>query len=419
MDRIVVSGGPRLEGEVRASGSKNATLALMAAALLAEGETRLCNAPRVRDVDAMLELLRALGARAEWLPDEPHTLRIDATRIAEPEAPYDLVRKMRASFMVLGPLLGRCGLARVSEPGGCAIGVRPVDQHLKGFAALGAKISLDHGTVEARVERLEGGRVVFDLVSVNGTQNVMMAAALARGETLIENAAREPEVLELADAMARMGVDLEGAGSDCIRVRGASKLRGIQHTVSGDRIETATLLTAGIVTRGDVTVTATDPTHLDAVLDKLREGGAELEVAADRVRARAGEPLRGVDVATAPYPGFPTDMQAQLLAALCIADGSSVVTENVFENRFMHVPELQRMGADITLQGRAALVRGVPRLAGAPVMATDLRASACLLVAALAAEGTTTVSRVYHIDRGYERIEEKLRSLGADIRRES
>jgi len=418
MDRIVVRGGPRLEGEVRASGSKNATLALMAAALLAEGETRLANAPRVRDVDAMLELLGALGARAEWLPDEPHTLRIDASRIVEPEAPYDLVRKMRASFMVLGPLLGRCGLARVSEPGGCAIGVRPVDQHLKGLAALGAKISLDHGTVEARVEQLVGGRVVFDVVSVNGTQNVMMAAALARGETLIENAAREPEVLELADALARMGVELEGAGSDCIRVRGTRRLRGIHHTVSGDRIETGTLLTAGIVTRGDVTVTGTDPTHLDAVLDKLREGGAELDVAADRVRARAAEPLRGVDVSTAPYPGFPTDMQAQLLAALCIADGSSMVTENVFENRFMHVPELQRMGADISLQGRAALVRGVPRLAGAPVMATDLRASACLLVAGLAAEGTTTVSRVYHIDRGYERIEEKLRGLGAEIRRE-
>ena len=419
MDRIVVRGGPRLEGVVHASGSKNATLALMAAALLAEGETRLANAPRVRDVDAMLELLCALGAQAEWLSDKPHTLRIDASRIVEPEAPYDLVRKMRASFMVLGPLLGRCGLARVSEPGGCAIGVRPIDQHLKGFAALGAKISLDHGTVEARVEKLVGGRVVFDVVSVNGTQNVMMAAALARGETLIENAAREPEVLELAGALARMGVDLEGAGSDCIRVRGVRRLRGIQHTVSGDRIETGTLLTAGIVTRGDVTVTGTDPTHLDAVLDKLREGGAELDVAADRVRARAGEPLRGVDVSTAPYPGFPTDMQAQLLAALCIADGSSMVTENVFENRFMHVPELQRMGADISLQGRAALVRGVPRLAGAPVMATDLRASACLLVAGLAAEGTTTVSRVYHIDRGYERIEEKLRSLGADIRRES
>ncbi len=419
MDRIVVRGGPRLEGAVQASGSKNATLALMAAALLAEGETRLANAPRVRDVDAMLELLCALGAQAEWLPDEPHTLRIDASRIVEPEAPYDLVRKMRASFMVLGPLLGRCGLARVSEPGGCAIGVRPIDQHLKGFAALGAKISLDHGTVEARVEQLVGGRVVFDVVSVNGTQNVMMAAALAQGETLIENAAREPEVLELADAMARMGVDLEGAGSDCIRVRGVRRLRGIHHTVSGDRIETGTLLTAGIATRGDVTVTGTDPTHLDAVLEKLREGGAELEVAADRVRARAGQPLRGVDVSTAPYPGFPTDMQAQLLAALCTADGSSVVTENVFENRFMHVPELQRMGADISLQGRAALVRGVARLAGAQVMATDLRASACLLVAGLAAEGTTTVNRVYHIDRGYERIEEKLRSLGADIRRES
>lgn len=419
MDRIRIEGGARLAGEVRASGSKNATLALMAAALLADGTTCLRNVPRVRDVEAMLELLRALGAAADWLPDDPHAVAIDASLVHTPEAPYDLVRKMRASFMVLGPLLGRFGLARVSEPGGCAIGVRPVDQHLKGLAALGAKIELDHGVVQASAPRLTGARFTFDIVTVNGTQNVMMAATLADGETVIENAAREPEVLELADAVSRMGADVRGAGSDRIVVRGVRALRGIEHRVSGDRIEAGTLLAAGVATRGDVRVTGIDTAQLDAVLDKLHEAGAEVEAGTDAVRARAPESLRGVDVATAPYPGFPTDMQAQLMAALALARGSSVITETVFENRFMHVPELRRMGAEIAVAGRAAHVRGVERLAGAPVMATDLRASACLLVAALAAEGTTIVNRVYHIDRGYERIEEKLRSLGADIRRET
>jgi UDP-N-acetylglucosamine 1-carboxyvinyltransferase len=419
MDRIRVEGGVRLSGEVRASGSKNATLALMAAALLCDGTTCLRNVPRVRDVEAMLELLRALGAAADWLPDDPHAVAIDASLVHTPEAPYDLVRKMRASFMVLGPLLGRFGLARVSEPGGCAIGVRPVDQHLKGLAALGAKIELDHGVVQASAPHLTGARFTFDMVTVNGTQNVMMAATLADGETVIENAAREPEVLELADAVSRMGADVRGAGSDRIVVRGVRALRGIEHGVSGDRIEAGTLLAAGVATRGDVRVTGIDTAQLDAVLDKLREAGAEVEAGTDTARARAPEALRGVDVATAPYPGFPTDMQAQLMAALALARGSSVITETVFENRFMHVPELRRMGAEIAVAGRAAHVRGVERLAGAPVMATDLRASACLLVAALAAEGTTIVNRVYHIDRGYERIEEKLRSLGADIRRET
>jgi UDP-N-acetylglucosamine 1-carboxyvinyltransferase len=326
---------------------------------------------------------------------------------------------MRASFMVLGPLVARCGLARVSEPGGCAIGVRPVDQHMKGLAALGAKISLDHGTVEARADALRGGRAVFDVVSVNGTQNVMMAAALAEGETEIENAAREPEVVELAEALAAMGACIEGAGSDRIFVRGVRRLAGIDHRVAGDRIETGTLLAAGLATGGDVTVSGVDPLHVEAVTAKLAEAGADVETGPSRVRARAGDGLRGVDVATAPFPGFPTDMQAQLMALLCLARGASVVTENVFENRFMHVPELRRLGADISVRDRSAYVRGGGRLEGAPVMATDLRASACLIVAALAAEGTTTVNRVYHIDRGYERIEEKLRGLGADIRRES
>jgi len=418
MDRILVEGGARLEGSVFASGSKNATLALMAAALLAEGPTLLRNVPALRDVDAMAELLRALGVRVERPPDDPHALEIEVTGAIQPEAPYELVRKMRASFMVLGPLLARVGHARVSEPGGCAIGVRPVDQHLKGFAALGAKVGLAHGYVEAAATRLSGGRVAFDVVTVNGTQNVMMAACLARGETVIENAAREPEVVELAEALCRMGADVRGAGTDRIVVRGVAGLRGVQHRVSGDRIEAGTLLLAGVVTRGDVTVRGVDPSDMEALLEKIREAGARVESGTDAVRAAADEPLRAIQVVTAPVPGFPTDMQAQMMAALTVARGSSIVTETVFENRFMHVPELQRLGADITLAGRAAHVRGVEGLSGAPVMATDLRASAGLLVAALSARGTTEVNRVYHIDRGYERIEEKLRHLGAVIRRE-
>jgi UDP-N-acetylglucosamine 1-carboxyvinyltransferase len=398
MDRIVVTGGARLEGEVAVSGSKNATLALMAGALLADSETVLHNVPRLRDVDAMLELMRALGARADWDPHDDHAVRVDARSVSCQEAPYDLVRKMRASFLVLGPLLARFGRARVSEPGGCAIGVRPVDQHLKGFEALGAKVQLDHGYVEASSQALRGARVAFDLVTVNGTQNVMMAATLARGETVIENAAREPEVMELAYALNKMGADVRGAGSD--------------------RIEAGTLLAAGLITRGDVRVTGIDTSELESTLDKLREAGADLEVDATGVRARAESRLRGVRAVTAPFPGYPTDMQAQLMALLSLADGSSVLTEGIFENRFMHVPEMQRMGADISLDGRSAHIRGVPRLMGAPVMATDLRASAGLVVAALAAEGETEVGRVYHIDRGYERIEQKLCSLGASIRRE-
>jgi UDP-N-acetylglucosamine 1-carboxyvinyltransferase len=418
VDRIVVRGGARLRGEVAVSGSKNSTLALMAGALLASGETRLRNVPRLRDVDTMLEILRALGVRADWDPDDPHAVRIDASSIARPEAPYDLVRKMRASFLVLGPLIARCGSARVSEPGGCAIGVRPVDQHLKGLAALGAKVRLDHGYVEATSPGLRGARVAFDVSTVNGTQNVMMAAVLAPGETILENAAREPEVLELATVLNRMGAEVRGAGSDRLVIRGVKALRGVRHDVAGDRIEAGTLLAAGLATRGDVRVTGVDTSTLESTLDKLRETGAEIEVEPTRVRARAESGLRGVRAVTAPFPGFPTDMQAQLLAVLTLASGSSVVTERVFENRFMHVPELRRMGADIALSDRSAYVRGVEKLSGAPVMATDLRASAGLLVAALAAEGDTVVNRVYHIDRGYERIEEKLRGLGAEIRRE-
>jgi len=418
MDRIVVHGGARLEGTVKVSGSKNSTLALMACALLAEGETVLQNVPRVRDVDTMLQILGALGARARWDEQDAHTLRI-AGRVTKPEAPYDLVRKMRASFLVLGPLVARFGAGRVSEPGGCAIGVRPVDQHLKGLEALGARVRLDHGYVEATSDALHGARVVFDLNTVNGTQNVLMAATLAKGESVLENAAREPEVTELARALVAMGAQIQGAGSDRIVVRGVSRLRGITHRVAGDRIEAGTLLAAGVITRGDVTAEGVDPETLESTLEKLREMGALVEVGSERVRARAEGAARAIRVVTAPYPGLATDMQAQLMAVLTLAQGSSVVTETVFENRFMHVPELQRMGADIALDGRSAHVRGVASLSAAPVMATDLRASAGLIVAALAAEGDTTVNRVYHIDRGYERIEEKLRSLGAEVRREA
>jgi len=416
MDRIAIRGSGPLRGDVTASGSKNATLALMAAALLGQGETRLDNVPRLRDVDAMLEILGALGAAAEW--SGPHEVRIEPGAIHNPEAPYDLVRKMRASFLVLGPLLARYGTARVSEPGGCAIGVRPVDQHLKGLEALGGKIRLDHGYVEATATRLSGARVAFDLPTVNGTQNVMMAACLATGETVLENSAREPEVVELAEVLFKMGADIHGVGSDRLVIRGVEAMRGIRHRVSGDRIEAGTLLAAAIATRGDVRVAGVDPAAMESTLEKLRECGAEIEADASSVRARIDGPIRAIRVVTAPFPGYPTDMQAQLMAVLSLAEGSSVVTERVFENRFMHVPELQRMGADIALSGRSAHVTGVSRLMGAPVMATDLRASAGLIVAGLAAEGDTTVNRVYHIDRGYERIEEKLRGLGAEIRRE-
>ncbi len=416
MDRIVIRGEARLRGEVQVSGSKNSALALMAASILGQGETRLRNVPRLRDVEAMLELLRALGAKADW--SGAHQVCIDGSAISSAEAPYDLVRKMRASFMVLGPLLARFGTARVSEPGGCAIGVRPIDQHLKGLEALGAKVRLDHGYVEVSTTELRGGRFAFDVNTVNGTQNVMMAASLAEGETIIENAAREPEVVELAEFLGRMGADVSGAGSDRIRIRGVDSLRGATHEVSGDRIEAGTLLAAAAITRGDVTIRQIDSSTLESTLDKLRELGAVVEAGPDWARLKVDGPLQPLQVVTSPFPGYPTDMQAQIMAVLATVEGSSVVTERVFENRFMHVPEFQRMGADITLSGRAAHLRGVDRLMGAPVMATDLRASAGLILAGLAARGDTIVNRVYHIDRGYERIEEKLRSLGAEIRRE-
>ncbi len=415
MDRFVIQGGVPLHGTVAVSGSKNSLLALMAASLLSEKPMRLQNAARVRDVSTMIRILAALGVEAVWEADD--VLCLGGGELTAIEAPYELVRTMRASFMVLGPLLARSGHARVSLPGGCAIGARPVDQHLKGLEALGAKVELVGGYVEARASRLRGGRVVFDISTVNGTQNVLMAACLAEGQSQIQNAAMEPEVGELIEVLQAMGARIEGAGTDQLTVEGVTRLEGATHRVAGDRIEAGTLLVAGAITGGDVTVTGLCLDQLAAVVEKLREIGLELDVRADRARIRSTGPLRGVRVTTACFPGFPTDMQAQIMALLCLARGSSVLTETIFENRFMHVSELQRMGADITVNGRTAIIQGVAGLSGAPVMATDLRASASLLLAGLAARGDTHVMRVYHIDRGYDRMEQKLASMGARIRR--
>ena len=411
----MIQGGVPLHGSVRVSGSKNSVLALMAASLLTEETIVLQNVPRVRDVSTMVRILEALGLDASWEADTD--LRLAGGQPTATEAPYELVRTMRASFMVLGPLLARCGHARVSLPGGCAIGARPVDQHLKGLEALGAKVELIGGYVEARASRLRGGRVRFDVSTVNGTQNVLMAACLAEGQTRIENAACEPEVSELISVLQAMGARIEGSGTEQLTIEGVARLDGATHRVAGDRIEAGTLLVAGAIAGGDVEVTGLRLDQLGAVVEKLREVGLELEVDETRIRVRRAGPLRGVDVATACFPGFPTDMQAQIMALLCLAPGSSRLTETIFENRFMHVSELKRMGADISVNGRTAVIRGVSGLSGAPVMATDLRASASLLLAGLAARGDTHVMRVYHVDRGYDRIEQKLASMGARIRR--
>jgi UDP-N-acetylglucosamine 1-carboxyvinyltransferase len=415
MDRFVIRGGVPLQGSVAASGSKNSILALMAASLLTDGDFVLQNAPRVRDLETMIRILGALGVSAYWESDG--TLCMEGAEPRAVEAPYELVRTMRASFMVLGPLLARCGHARVSLPGGCAIGARPVDQHLKALRALGAKVELVGGYVEARATRLRGARFVFDISTVTGTQNALMAASLAEGTTVLENAALEPEVAELCDVLNGMGARISGVGTERLEVEGVPSLAGFTHRVAGDRIEAGTLLVAGAITGGEVEVSGVRPDHLEALLEKLREAGVELRVEEDRIRVRAPGRLSGVQVRTAPYPGFPTDMQAQTMALLTVAEGPSVVTETVFENRFMHVSELRRMGAEITVDGRTAFIRGVRSLAGASVMATDLRASASLVLAGLAARGDTHVLRVYHIDRGYDRIEQKLAALGGRIRR--
>lgn len=415
MDRLLIQGGVPLAGEVRVSGAKNAALPLMCAALLTDRPLRLSNVPHLRDVTTMLSLLTRMGV--EVSVDDKLGVELNAADIANPEAPYELVRTMRASILVLGPLLARYGHARVSLPGGCAIGQRPVDQHLKGLQAMGAKIQVEQGYILAEARRLKGAHIVADLVTVTGTENLMMAACLADGTSVIENAAREPEVVDLAACLNAMGARVKGAGSDVLTIEGVDALSGASHRIMADRIETGTYLVAAAATGGSVTLRGADADTLDAVIGKLREAGATIKVQADTISLEMRGRPASVNVRTAPFPAFPTDMQAQLMALDAIADGTGVITESIFENRFMHALELVRLGADIETNGNTAVVRGVRRLQGATVMATDLRASASLVVAGLAAEGETLVDRIYHLDRGYEAIEEKLSRLGARIRR--
>jgi len=416
MDSIIIQGGRPLSGTVEISGAKNAALPLLAAGILADGPMTYHRIPHLRDITTMMTLLANQGADVSM--DDKGRVRVDTSSDTLPEAPYELVKTMRASALVLGPLLTRFGQARVSLPGGCAIGARPMDMHLKGLEAMGANIRVEEGYIVAKVNgKLRGARVVFDKVTVTGTENLMMAAVLADGETILENAAREPEVMNLAEALRKMGAHIEGDGSGRIHIRGVDGLSGTEVSVIADRIEAATYLVAGLITGGEVTVTRLEKNMLDVFLARLGEAGAHVETGKDWVKCRANGRLRGVNIQTSPHPGFPTDLQAQFMALMCIAGGSSVISETIFENRFMHVQELRRMGANIVLNGNMAVVDGVESLSGAPVMATDLRASASLVLAGLAATGETTISRVYHIDRGYERIEEKLKALGASIKR--
>jgi len=414
MDRLVIDGGVALAGEVSVSGAKNAALPILCAALLTAEPLRITNVPRLNDVRTMQALLAQMGVTIE---QGEGVLTLAAPRVERALAPYELVKTMRASILALGPLLARCGEARVSLPGGCAIGLRPVDQHVKGLQAMGAAIDLDHGYIDAKAKRLTGAPFVFDTVTVTGTENLMMAAALADGVTTLENAAREPEVVDLAECLNAMGARISGAGSDRIVIEGVTRLAGTTHAVMPDRIETGTYLTAAAAAGGEITLRGARADTLQAVLEKLAEAGAEIESDEDTIRLSRHEPLKAANVRTAPYPGFPTDMQAQLMALMTIAEGTSVITETIFENRMMHVQELKRLGADIEVEGSTAIVRGVPRLTAATVMATDLRASACLVIAGLIAEGRTTIDRIYHLDRGYEAIERKLSALGARIRR--
>ena len=416
MQKIVVQGGQRLEGEVRISGAKNAVLPILCATLLADAPVRITNVPRLHDVLTTAKLLAGLGAGVEHAGD---AMTVDPRSVNSHVAPYELVKTMRASVLVLGPLLARFGDAEVSLPGGCAIGSRPVDLHIKGLQALGAEIVVDHGFIKARSDgRLKGARHVFELVSVGATENVMMAAALAEGTTVLENAAMEPEIVDLADCLNAMGARVRGAGTHTITIEGVASLGACEHAVVADRIETGTFLVAAAMTGGRIVATHARPDTLDVVLDKLREAGAEVTTDGDRISLHMhGKRPRAVNITTAPHPAFPTDMQAQFMALDCIADGVGVVNETIFENRFMHVNELLRLGADIRVDGHTAVVRGVPQLSGAPVMATDLRASASLILAGLVADGETVIDRIYHLDRGYENIEAKLSALGARIRR--
>jgi UDP-N-acetylglucosamine 1-carboxyvinyltransferase len=417
VDKIVIRGGARLRGEVRVSGAKNAALPILASSILSGGTSIFRNVPALNDLRTMSKLLSLLGATVAPADKSDHALAITSDGINSFDAPYELVKTMRASVLVLGPLVARHGQARVSLPGGCAIGARPIDQHLKGLEAMGAKITLEKGDVVARARRLRGASIVCDLPTVTGTENLMMAATLARGRTTIENAAREPEVEELGRVLNKMGARVQGAGTSVITVEGVDSLDAIEHAIVPDRIEAGTFMVAAALTRGDVLVRDCLPEHLDAVIAKLRSSGAEVEPEAGGLRVRGHAEIDPVDITTQPYPGFPTDMQAQFMVLAARSRGQSVITETIFENRYMHVQELARMGADIHVDGRTAVIRGVKRLTGAKVMATDLRASASLILAGLVADGTTEVLRVYHLDRGYERIERKLQKLGANIKR--
>ena len=423
MQKILVEGGTPLHGEVQISGAKNAVLPILCATMLADEPVEISNVPHLHDVVTTAKLLAGLGA--ELTIDQgtigkgsESGIVVDPRSVTSHVAPYELVKTMRASVLVLGPLLAKYGAAEVSLPGGCAIGSRPVDLHIQGLQALGAEITVDHGFIKARAGRLKGGRVVFDLVSVGATENVLMAAALAQGTSILENAAMEPEIVDLADCLNAMGAQIEGAGSNRIVVHGVDRLHGAKHAVVADRIETGTFLVAGAMTGGRITARRTRPETLDAVLEKLMQAGAEIEVDGDRITLdMQGRRPRAVNLTTAPHPAFPTDMQAQFMALNCIAEGVGVINETIFENRFMHVQELLRLGADIRVEGHTAIVRGVEKLSGAPVMATDLRASASLILAGLVADGETVIDRIYHLDRGYENIEEKLSGMGAKIRR--
>jgi len=418
MDKLVIRGGNPLVVTIRVSGAKNAALPAMAAALLTEDTVILENIPQVRDIVTERNLLAAMGAEVELgYGRAQHRTTISCRNLVNAEASYDLVKTMRASTLVLGPLVARMKSARVSLPGGCAIGARPIDLHLKGLERLGAQISQEHGYIDARAERLRGARIVFEKITVTGTEDLLMAATLAEGETVLENCAREPEVVDLATLLTKMGAHIEGAGTQTIRVLGVEKLCGARHRIIPDRIEASTFIVAAGLAGGDLTVAGCDPQHLGALLSKLDECGLHARTNADSVRIISNGPLKAADIVTEEYPGFPTDMQAQYMALATQADGASLVTENIFENRFMHAQELVRMGANIKIEGRRAVVRGITPLSGAAVQASDLRASASLVIAALVADGETIIDRMYHIDRGYERIEEKLRSVGAQIRR--
>jgi UDP-N-acetylglucosamine 1-carboxyvinyltransferase len=418
MDKLVIRGGSPLLGTVRVSGAKNAALPCMAAALLTDEPVILENIPQVRDIQTTRNLLAAMGAEVELgYGRAQHRTTIHCKDLASPEASYELVKTMRASTLVLGPLVARCGRARVSLPGGCAIGQRPIDLHIKGLELLGAKITQEHGYVEATAARLKGAEIVFDKITVTGTEDLLMAATLADGETILQNAAREPEVADLAALLNKMGAKIEGAGTPTIRVKGVNKLKGARHRIIPDRIEAGTFLIAGALTGGDLNISGCDPAHLDAVLAKLKDAGVKTKSTADSVRVMGDNPFTAADLTTEEYPGFPTDMQAQFMALATQAEGTSIITENIFENRFMHAQELVRMGANIKIEGRRAVVVGKTALSAAAVLASDLRASASLVLAALVADGETIIDRVYHLDRGYEKIEEKLKAVGAQIKR--